>query len=83
MNRLKRIFSSLSDIGIVPPADAIRRAWGTIRTAIDAHEPMVVPGGAEPFALAVKLIDRIVLAVALIAEDADKPSAKSTSTEAK
>jgi|JI9StandDraft_2_1071091.scaffolds.fasta_scaffold166943_1 hypothetical protein len=81
MNRLKKIFSSLSDIGIVPPSDAIRRAWGIVITALDAHAPVVAPEAQNEYALARKLIDRIVSAVAGIAEDAEKASTKATVTQ--
>ena len=78
MNRLKKIFASLSDIGIVPPSDAIRRAWGIVVTALDAHAPVVAPSMQNEYALARKLVDRIIGAVVGIAEDAEKAAAKGT-----
>ena len=76
MNHLKTIFKSLADIGILPPSSAIRRSWGIVRAALDAHEPMVAPIAVEQYALAVKLIDRIISAVAGVADDAEKSAVK-------
>ena len=69
MNRLKKIFSSLSDIGIVPASTAIRAAWAVVK----AHHPST---GDAAHMQAIKLIDRIVEIVVGIAEDTEKASDK-------
>lgn len=67
MNRLKKIFSALSDIGIVPPSVAIRTAWAMVK----AHVP-----ADDSHQQALKLVDRIITAVCGIADDADKAAAE-------
>ena len=71
MNRLKKIFSALSDIGIIPASVAIRAAWVVVKAHHKADTDI-----AEQQAF--KLIDRLISAVAGIAEDAEKSAAKGT-----
>lgn len=73
MNRLKKIFAALSDIGIVPPSQAIREAWAEVKG--------LLPEGPR-HQQSLKLIDRIVMDVCGIADDQDKAKEAAVRAEA-
>lgn len=64
MNRIKKILAALSELGIDPPAQAIRDAWAIVSTI----NQNVGPDERRAKAL----IDKVIVAVAGIADDLSK-----------